>query len=236
MLCNKSTLKRLAEGHFICPMRFPDEFADLEDYLKREQAQQWLQAIGYRLARLGDEGAYFMAHNDDTIELRNQTREELRRVRDLFDPAVTFLSLLRETYGRHASLLPGEALFLADIAKEIRGKTMLEKRLEGMQNIPGLRSSDDTIERVRKILGKLTSDGYLVEVNPTEAGFQVTGKIEHLYRMLELVHENATELADSQLVDELDLDQGDLLSEPSDDPNTKTDNAANDDHGDEDAP
>lgn len=57
----KSALKLLAKGEFICPVRFDAEYEALESPEGHRKAQEWLQTIGYRLARLPDEGAFFIS-------------------------------------------------------------------------------------------------------------------------------------------------------------------------------
>src|SRR2546428_4644304 len=68
----ESALKHLAKGDFICSVHFPDEFDALQDPVGRKKATEWLQTIGYRLARLSDEGAFFMAYEVPTLEMRNR--------------------------------------------------------------------------------------------------------------------------------------------------------------------
>lgn len=55
-------LKRLAEGKFICPVAYPEEFDLLSEEGGRAVAEAWLEQVGLRLARLSDEGAFFMAY------------------------------------------------------------------------------------------------------------------------------------------------------------------------------
>ena len=73
----ESALKHLAKGDFICSVHFPGEFEALEDPAGRKKASEWLQEIGYRLARLSDDGAFFMAYEIPTNEMRNRFREEM---------------------------------------------------------------------------------------------------------------------------------------------------------------
>ena len=60
----KSALKLLAKGEFVCHVRFESEYEALATQEGQRQAQEWLSAVGYRLARLHDEGAFFMAYDE----------------------------------------------------------------------------------------------------------------------------------------------------------------------------
>ena len=61
---NASVLKFLLAGEYICPIRYRNEYELLEDPQLQEETQTWLLAVNMRLARLGDEGAFFMAPED----------------------------------------------------------------------------------------------------------------------------------------------------------------------------
>ena len=60
---NARVLKLLLAGEYICPVRYRMEFELLGDTAEREEVDAWLLSLGMRLARLGDEGAFFLAHD-----------------------------------------------------------------------------------------------------------------------------------------------------------------------------
>lgn len=192
----EASLKRLAEGHFICPTRFPDEYAALDSQQGREEASQWLGSIGYRLARLGEEGSYFMAHAFIGSEQRAKVREELRTVRDRLDPAVRLLETLRQAQGRMASLQPGDSFRESEITEAILASTMLERRLTELSSINGARAGESSVDRVKRLLSQLANEGYVVESNPQHHVFTVTGKIAYLYELMNFIAENTHHLGE----------------------------------------
>ncbi|MCX7257886.1 MAG: hypothetical protein NTZ64_14520 [Polaromonas sp.] len=189
-------LKRLAEGCFICAVHYPEEYAALQEADGRARAEAWLSAIGYRLARLDAEGAFFMAHAVVTAELRNRLRDELRTVRGKLEPVVGFMETLRQAQGRHPQIHAGDMLWESEISEAVRGSALLERRLLEMREIGGARVTDSAIDRVRRMLAQLQNDGYLVETNPTNKGYRVTGKIDYLYQLIGFIAENTTQLSD----------------------------------------
>ncbi|MDF2461845.1 MAG: hypothetical protein K0Q43_80 [Ramlibacter sp.] len=209
-----SALKRLAEGEFVCAVAYPDEFAALQDAAGRAQAETWLEAIGYRLARLSDEGAFFMAHGTVTTDVRAKVREELRTIRDRLQPAVEFLETLRQAQGRSPQLQPGDTFWESEIVEAVRGNVMLERRMNEMRDVHGARVSEAAVDRVKRILALLEQSGYLKETNPNHKAFQVTGKVLYVYQLLAFVNENTPHLADSSVVDQVDA-QPDLLAPPA---------------------
>ena len=196
-------LKRLAEGCFVCAVHYPDEYAALQEADGRARAEAWLSAIGYRLARLDAEGAFFMAHAVVTAELRNRLRDELRTVRGTLEPVVGFMETLRQAQGRHPQIHAGDMLWESEISEAVRGSALLERRLLEMREIGGARVTDSAIDRVRRMLAQLQNDGYLVETNPTNKGYCVTGKIDYLYQLIGFIAENTTHLSDDAVTDQL---------------------------------
>lgn len=199
----EAALKRLAEGCFVCAIHYPEEFAVLQEAEGRRQAEAWLSAIGYRLARLDDEGAFFMAHAVVTAELRARLRDELRTVRSRLEPVVGFMETLRQAQGRHPQIHAGDMLWESEISEAVRGSALLERRLLEMREIGGARGSDSAIDRVRRMLAQLQNEGYLVETNPTNKGYRVTGKIDYLYQLIGFIAENTTQLADEAVMDQI---------------------------------
>ena len=92
----ESALKQLAAGEFVCDVRFPEEFDVLSSPEGRHKANEWLGTIGYRLAQLGEDGAFFMAYDYLDAEAKNKVRDELRNLRDRLQPSVAFLETLRQ--------------------------------------------------------------------------------------------------------------------------------------------
>lgn len=179
----ESALKHLAKGDFICTVHFPDEYEALEDPVGRKKATDWLQAIGYRLARLSDEGAFFMAYEVPTLEMRNRFREELRTIRNRLEPYVGFMETLRQAQGRNPQIHAGDVVWLTEIGEQIRNSAMLDHRLSDMRELADARVAEGgaTIHRVQSMFNLLEKEGYLVETNITSKGYTFTGKVEYLY-------------------------------------------------------
>lgn len=200
----ESALKRLAEGCFVCAYHYPDEFETLQEAGGKRQAEEWLGLIGYRLARLGEDGAFFMAHSIVTNEMRSGLREEMRAVRTKLDPIVHFLEVLRETQGRDPHIHPGDMIWESEISEAVRANSRLERTLNEMREISGSRTTDSSIDRVRRVLEQLVKAGYIVETNAASKGYQVTGKVQYLYQLLNFINENTPLLSDDGVVDSID--------------------------------
>jgi hypothetical protein len=200
----ESALKRLAEGCFVCAYNYPDEFDALQDASGKRQADEWLGKIGYRLARLGEDGAFFMAHSIVTNEMRSGIREEMRAVRTKLDPIVHFFEVLREAQGRDPHIHPGDMIWESEISEAVRANSRLERTLNEMREISGSRATDSSIDRVRRVLEQLAKAGYIVETNIVSKGYQVTGKVQYLYQLLNFINENTPLLSDEGVIDSID--------------------------------
>ncbi|MCY1165263.1 hypothetical protein D9M73_51660 [compost metagenome] len=202
----ESALKHLAKGDFICSVHFPEEFDALQDPMGRTKASEWLQTIGYRLARLSDEGAFFMAYEVPTVEMRNRFREDLKTIRNRLEPYVGFMETLRQAQGRNPQIQAGDVVWLTEISEEVRRSALLERRLSDMRDLADARVADGgaTLHRVQRMFNLLENEGYLVETNATSKGYTFTGKVEYLYQLIAFIAENTPHLSDDEVVDQID--------------------------------
>jgi hypothetical protein len=202
----ESALKHLAKGEFICSVHFPNEYEALQDPSGRKKATEWLQDIGYRLARLSDEGAFFMAYEVPTLEMRNSFREELKIIRSRLEPYVGFMETLRQAQGRNPQIHAGDTVWLTEVSEKIRNSSMLERRLSDMRELTDARIAESgaTVHRVQNMFNRLVNEGYLVETNTTSKGYTFTGKVDYLYQLIAFIAENTQHLSDDEVVDQID--------------------------------
>lgn len=217
----ESALKQLAKGTFVCPIQYPEEFEALSSAEGRSGAEAWLKAIGYRLARLSDEGAFFMAHDVPTSEMRSRLRDELKTIRNRLEPYVGFLETLRRAQGSNPQLHAGDVVWLTEVSEAIRRSSFLERRLADMRELADGRVSDGgaTVHRVQRMFNILVEEGYLYETNSASKGYTFTGKMDYLYQLIAFIAENTPHLSDDQVVDQMDpqarLDMADAPESPT---------------------
>jgi hypothetical protein len=205
-------LKLLLEGAYICSIRYPDEFSLLQDEDEQEKVSDWLEKLNMRLARLGDDGAFFMAPSYIGQKDITQVKGELVKFRDEYGPAVLFLDFIRQTDTSRVYLSPGEYIALYDLDATVSQSTMLETQLKSLQNvISGASLRHTNYENLRRLLEHLAKDGYVVLANKDSGTYQVTGKVEQLYAVLQFLDENKV-IPDAEVNDrEADDAEGDLV-------------------------
>lgn len=217
---NAKVLKLLLAGEYICSVRYRTEFELLEDTVEREDVDAWLLSLGMRLARLGDEGAFFLAHDYIGQKEITQVKNELLKFRDEYGPAVLLLDFIRQTDAGRVHLSPGEYVVLYQLEAAVSQSSMLETQLKGLLSVitnAAMRNTNH--ENLRKLLDHLARDGYVVLANKDTGAYQVTGKIEQLYAVLQFLDENKvvpdTEVDDREEVQEDLVDAADAASEES---------------------
>ena len=200
-------LKLLLAGEYICPVRYRIEFELLGDNSEREEVDAWLLSLGMRLARLGDEGAFFLAHDHIGQKEITQVKNELLKFRDEYGPAVLLLDFIRQADAGRVQLSPGEYIVLYQLEAAVSQSSMLETQLKGLLGVitnAAMRNTNH--ENLRRLLDHLARDGYLVLANKDTGAYQVTGKIEQLYAVLQFLDESKvvpdTEVDDREEVQE----------------------------------
>jgi predicted transcriptional regulator len=204
---NARVLKLLLAGEYICPVRYRMEFESLGDTSEREEVDAWLLSLGMRLARLGDEGAFFLAHDHIGQKEITQVKNELLKFRDEYGPAVLLLDFIRQADAGRVQLTPGEYIVLYQLEAAVSQSSMLETQLKGLLGVitnAAMRNTNH--ENLRRLLDHLARDGYVVLANKDTGAYQVTGKIEQLYAVLQFLDESKvvpdTEVDDREEVQE----------------------------------
>lgn len=209
---NARVLKLLLGGEYICPVGYRTEFELLGDTAEREAVDAWLLSLGMRLARLGDEGAFFLAHDHIGQKEITQVKNELLKFRDEYGPAVLLLDFIRQADAGRVQLSPGEYVVLFQLDAAVSQSSMLETQLKGLLSVitnAAMRNTNH--ENLRRLLDHLARDGYVVLANKDTGAYQVTGKIEQLYAVLQFLDENKV-VPDTE-VDDREEVQEDLVDE-----------------------
>lgn len=209
---NARALRLLLEGAYICNVRYRDEFTALEDRAEQDEVNDWLAKVNMRLARLGETGAFFMAPAYIGAREVTQVRAELLSFRDKYGHYIQMLDLIRQAGQDNIILAPGEYIARYSLEESVSQSTMLEGQLKSLVNvISGASQSNSVLANLQRLLDHLTKDGYLVLVNKDTGTYQVCGKIEQIYAVLQFLSDHRA-IPDSEVDDQaLESEEGDLV-------------------------
>jgi hypothetical protein len=212
---NMQMLKLLLAGEYICPVRYSFEFDLLQDAAEREEVDGWLQHLGMRTARLGEQGAFFLAYDRIGPKQITQVKNELMKFRDEYGPAVLMLDLIRQSDTSRVQLTPGEFIMLYQLEEAVAQSSTLETQLKSLlMVISSAAQRNSNHENLRRLMEHLAKDGYVVLANKETGAYQVTGKIEQLYAVLQFLDENKA-IPETEVDDREDLDD-DLVDQARD--------------------
>lgn len=191
------TLNALLAGQFICPIAFEQAFEDLQDPVTRDEIEQWLARIDRRLARLGEDGAFFVAPMQIMAPHTAKVRDDLKDFRDTYGPMVSMLNLIRVSKDGF-TCSPGDFVQLAEIERGINESPTLEMQLRALVGvIDGSSLKNTNRDFLKRMLEHLRRAGYLVISNPQNETYRVTGKIDHLHAVLDFIAEQKPVIAES---------------------------------------
>ncbi|MBK1683923.1 hypothetical protein CKO18_10155 [Rhodoferax fermentans] len=166
------------------------EFAYLTDDDHAAWVNEWLSALDMRLARVCDDGAFFMAPMEMQPSDTAKIRDEFLRFRDNYGPFVRMLQMIRSAKDDF-TLQPGEYLQHAELVQSINESASLSDQLRAL--IGTIRDTEaryTNAELVKRLLEHLRKDGYLVLVNEATEMYRSTGKITQLTQVLTFLAEN----------------------------------------------
>jgi len=185
------TLRSLLDGHYICPVAFPHEYAFLTSDGNEASVDRWLSDLEMSLARVDEEGAFFMAPRIVSKEDGARIRDEFLRFRDVYGPAIRMLQIIRNGKDEF-SLNPDEYIQHAELVQKVNEIPALAEQLRAL--VGTIRDSDaryTNAELVKRLLEHLRKDGYLVIVDLATEMYRTTGKIAQLTQVLRFLAENA---------------------------------------------
>jgi hypothetical protein len=199
-------LQLLMAGEYLCPVSHPNEFnaLDASDELC-ERVSQWLSQMDMRLARVGADGAFFMAPAKFTDAVTSRIRAELREFRDTYGPAVRMLDFIRQAKGENATCSPGERIQLVELETAVTASTTLNAQLRTLLELifaGNPRNSDR--ENLQKLMEHLRKDGYAIVADRASDTYQLTGKVEQLYAALSFLDDNKA-IEEQDVADQLEL-------------------------------
>lgn len=210
---NAKVLHLLLAGEYICDHRHEDAYAILQDESEQDDIKDWLRPLGMRLARLGDDGAFFMAHENLGSKEITRVKNEFARFRDEYGPAVLFLDFIRQSDTSRTQLAPGELVILHVLEATVNQSSTLESQLKALLTVIAHGNpKNSNHENLRRLLDHLASDGYAVLSNKEQGTYRITGKIDQLYAVLQFLNENKV-IPDSEVDDREDEAESDLMDE-----------------------
>ena len=129
------------------------------------------------------------------------------------------LDFIRQADAGRVQLSPGEYIVLYQLEGAVSQSSMLETQLKGLLSVitnSAMRNTNH--ENLRKLLDHLARDGYVMLANKDTGAYQVTGKIEQLYAVLQFLDESKvvpdSEVDDSEEVQDDLVDQATADEEP----------------------
>jgi hypothetical protein len=187
----EQVVKRLLQGEFICEVSDEAGFRYLQQDGQAEQVSQFLQRLGYGLARTHNQLAFYAAYH----ALDNTARADIRRVFQQFrlelQPVVEWLDMMMTCLGQDTALSPGDTLSFASLLQTIDQNQAQADRLQTFARFKEFTSSDDSVKgRLEKLLSTLQKWGYLALANRDTLVYQVTGKLDYFYQALQFIKEH----------------------------------------------
>lgn len=214
---NSMCTRLLLAGEYICAVRYRQAFEILQDQGEQDEINAWLGALNMRLARVREDGAFFMAPLVVSVDDQAKLRRELLAFRDVYGPAVQLLDFIRQADSLGLQLSPGELIPLYELEKAVLNSGTLEILLRSRLSVIHEGNARNTVrENLRRLLMHLAKDGYLHLASKETEMYQVTGKIDQLYVVLDYLSNSGvakstdvdeSEVADPDLVDQAGFDE-----------------------------
>lgn len=190
--------RRLLEGAFICNTAYPDLFAYLSEDGARGEVDEFLSRVGLRLAATPHAEAYYAAHDSVGPQDRTEIRGLFREIKYELRPVLAFLNLVMQATHADTTLSAGDTLSFPTLLHSVSENAHLDELLRSFANLGVEFGAADANARsiLDKVLQRLTRAGYLVADRERDR-YQVTGKIDYFYEVLDFLAENEADIQDT---------------------------------------
>lgn len=178
----------LLAGQFICQFRHPGLYEFLQDEDERNRVTQWVEAVGYRLSRLGEQGAFFLSCGAIDADRRAGIRKQFKDIKTEQWPRMQFLMTAQHALENDLLLTPGSLIELPYLVDKISNSPKLTDDFRAvLPYLNGARVSTSLHDNLKRTLDGMCSDGYLTVRNAEREIYMVTGKINYLHQVIEFL-------------------------------------------------
>src|SRR5574338_230163 len=190
--------RRLLEGAFICNTAYPDLFTYLTDEATRREVDGFLGRMGLRLAATPHGEAFYAAHARLGSAERADIRSLFREIKYEVRPVLAFLNLVMQATHADTSLCAGDTISFPALLHSVSDNAHLDELLRTFASLGAEFGAADANSRsiLDKVLQRLARAGYLVADRERDR-YQVTGKIDYFYEVLDFLAENEADIQDT---------------------------------------
>jgi hypothetical protein len=181
----KLTIHALLAGQFVCPYRYPASYEYLDDSSQRADVSNLVESLGYRLSRLGDEGAFFLARTEIDADGRVAIRKQFKEIKQEHWPRMQFLMTAQHALDNELLLSPGSLIDLPGLTDKISSSPkLMDDYRTVLPYLNGARVSPGLHDNLKRTLDGMCSDGYLIVKNTEREIYMMTGKIDYLHQLI----------------------------------------------------
>ena len=205
----------LLAGQFICEFRFPGLYEFLQDSEQRARVSQWVEAIGYRLSRLGDQGAFFLSYGTVEADRRAGIRKQFKDIKSEHWPRMQFLMTAQHALENDLMLTAGSLIDLPNLVDRISNNPKLMDDFRTvLPYLIGARVSTSLHDNLKRTLDGMCGDGYLAVRNAEREIYMVTGKIDYLHQVIAFLLDHEPLVVQAEATNQLEL-EGDEAGDPA---------------------
>lgn len=184
----EQAMSLLLSGEFICPIRYPDAYRYLSEEAHQKDVTAYLARIGRKLSVTGLGGGWYMSFDRIGQDQRRSVRDEFSRIKLDLRFLVDFFSKAMRASEREQVYSRGDKIEAHALMAAVDSNPGLRAEFQTLATLSRGSGSDGKLKsNLDRHLKTLRDEGYLVLVNPEREIYQVTGKIEYLYEVVQFL-------------------------------------------------
>ncbi len=195
----QNTVELLLQGHTICLVSQPEAYRYLSEPNLFAKVDEYLRLINRKI-KVVEEGLAFVAcYCTINDENRQDIRNQLKEVRDIFRPLVNFLDLAMTALIHDCAMRAGDTIRLSELLRGIENEPSLKQQLALLTNKGVFKTHRSEIsEQLNFILKKLADAGYVQRLDTGSTIYQITAKMNYIHEMIDFINDSEELKLESQ--------------------------------------
>lgn len=195
----QNTVELLLQGQTVCLVSQPEAYRYLSEPNMFSKVDEYLRLINRKI-KVVEEGLAFVAcyctiDEDNRQNIRNQLKE----VRDIFRPLVHFLDLAMTALIHDCAMRAGDTIRLSELLRGIENEPSLKQQLALLTNKGVFKTHRSEIsEQLNFILKKLADAGYVQRLDTGSTIYQITAKMNYIHEMIDFINDSEELKLESQ--------------------------------------
>lgn len=181
-----SVCTKLMEGRFLCKYTAEHEFRYLQEPDNFESVVDYLRPINMKVSRTMNGVAFYASYISLDKDAHKAVKDIFKGMKSEIYDVISWINLLMESQDMEKCLMEGDLISSSRLTNILENNQLYKSRLFNFHCIRD--SKENSVSgRLDRLMRRMEQWGYVVSLDNEFESYQVTGKIDYYYEMIEFI-------------------------------------------------